>query len=47
VVETPVSLTSRQRELLREFESVTQQDHARHNPRAKGWLDKMKEFFDG
>jgi molecular chaperone DnaJ len=47
VVETPVSLTSRQRELLREFDSVTQQDQARHNPRAKGWLDKVKEFFEG
>jgi len=47
MVETPVSLNSRQRELLREFDAITQQDHARHNPRAKGWLDKVKEFFDG
>ena len=47
VVETPVSLTERQRELLREFEAISQQDSARHNPRAKGWLDKVKEFFDG
>jgi molecular chaperone DnaJ len=47
VVETPVSLTSRQRELLREFDSISAQDSARHNPRAKGWFDKVKEFFDG
>src|SRR5262245_7108315 len=47
VVETPVSLTERQRQLLREFESITQEDAARHNPRAKGWLDKVKAFFDG
>jgi molecular chaperone DnaJ len=47
MVETPVSLTSRQRELLREFDALSQQDHARHNPRAKGWLDKVKEFFEG
>ena len=47
VVETPVSLTERQRQLLREFEAVTQQDTARHNPRAKSWLDKVKEFFEG
>src|SRR5688572_652261 len=46
VVETPVSLTSRQRELLREFDSISAQDSARHNPRAKGWFDKVKEFFD-
>jgi len=46
VVETPVQLTSRQRELLREFEAISQQDSARHNPRAKGWFDKVKEFFE-
>src|SRR5437868_2744140 len=46
VVETPVSLTARQRELLREFETISQEDNARHNPRAKGWLDKVKEFFE-
>jgi len=47
VVETPVSLTERQRVLLREFEGISAQDSARHNPRAKGWFDKVKEFFDG
>ena len=47
VVETPVSLTERQRQLLREFEGISAQDAARHNPRAKGWFDKVKEFFDG
>ena len=47
VVETPVSLTERQRQLLREFDAISQQDSARHNPRAKGWLDKVKEFFEG
>jgi molecular chaperone DnaJ len=47
VVETPVSLTERQRQLLREFDAISAEDAARHNPRAKGWFDKMKEFFDG
>ncbi len=47
VVETPVALTERQRQLLREFEAISQQDSARHNPRAKSWLNKVKEFFDG
>jgi len=46
VVETPVSLTEKQRQLLREFEAISQQYSARHNPRAKGWLDKVKEFFE-
>ena len=47
VVETPVNLTARQRELLHEFEAISQKDSARHNPRAKGWFDKVKEFFEG
>jgi molecular chaperone DnaJ len=47
VVETPVDLTDRQRELLREFEAISQRDAARHNPRSKGWFDKVKEFFEG
>jgi molecular chaperone DnaJ len=46
-VETPVDLTARQRELLQEFEAISQRDPARHNPRGKSWLDKVKEFFEG
>ena len=45
VVETPVSLTSRQKELLQEFEAISNKDSARHNPRAKSWMDRVKEFF--
>ena len=45
VVETPVNLTDRQKELLREFEAINENDSDRHNPRAKSWMDKVKEFF--
>jgi len=45
VVETPVSLTSRQKELLQEFEAISNKDTARHNPRANSWMDKVKSFF--
>ncbi|HVS26840.1 MAG TPA: molecular chaperone DnaJ [Burkholderiales bacterium] len=45
MVETPVNLTSRQRELLQELEAINIRDDARHNPRAKSWMDKVKEFF--
>jgi molecular chaperone DnaJ len=45
VVETPVSLTSRQKELLQEFEAISNKDAARHNPRANSWMDKVKSFF--
>jgi molecular chaperone DnaJ len=45
IVETPVSLTERQKELLRELETLNQADGDRHNPRAKSWMDKVKAFF--
>ncbi len=44
-IETPVKLTSRQKDLLREFESINQQDPAAHNPRAKSFFDKVRDFF--
>jgi molecular chaperone DnaJ len=43
--ETPVNLTPRQKELLLELEEINHQDDSRHNPRAKGWMDRVKEFF--
>src|SRR4051794_34383621 len=46
VVETPVNLTSRQRELLTELEAINAKDSGKHNPRAKSWMDKVKEFFE-
>ncbi|MDR1934588.1 MAG: molecular chaperone DnaJ [Candidatus Accumulibacter sp.] len=45
VVETPVNLTERQKELLRELEESSRGNAERHNPRAKSWMDKVKEFF--
>jgi molecular chaperone DnaJ len=46
VVETPVRLTERQKELLRELEDINLKDN-RHNPRAKSFMDRVKEFFAG
>ena len=45
VVETPVKLTDRQKELLREFEEIAAGNAERHNPKAKSWMDKVKDFF--
>jgi len=45
VVETPVKLTARQKELLREFESINDEDPGAHSPRAKSFFDKVKDFF--
>ena len=44
-VETPVDLTARQKELLEEFELISQKDGSRHHPRAKSWMEKAREFF--
>jgi molecular chaperone DnaJ len=45
VLETPVSLTERQRELLREFDEISQGNAPRHSPRAQSWLDRVRDFF--
>jgi molecular chaperone DnaJ len=45
VVETPVHLTDRQKELLRELEESSQENSGRHNPRAKSWMDRVRDFF--
>jgi len=45
VIETPVQLTARQKELLLELEAINQKDAGKHNPRAKSWMEKVREFF--
>ncbi len=47
VIETPVNLTDRQRELLREFETLTAKGGEQHNPRSKSWVDRVRAFFAG
>ena len=42
-IETPVNLSERQRELLREFESLS--PGRNNNPRAQSFMDKVKSFF--
>ncbi|WP_338848828.1 molecular chaperone DnaJ [Massilia sp. W12] len=45
MVETPVKLTERQKELLREFDSLTDEGGGKHMPQRKSWFDKAREFF--
>ncbi|MBW7903716.1 MAG: molecular chaperone DnaJ [Rhodocyclaceae bacterium] len=45
-VETPVNLTERQRELLRELEEISNRNGGKHNPRAKSWMDRVRDFFN-
>ncbi|MBI3897847.1 MAG: molecular chaperone DnaJ [Gammaproteobacteria bacterium] len=44
-IETPVNLTSEQKELLRQFEESIQHGGERHNPRASSWVERLKGFF--
>jgi molecular chaperone DnaJ len=46
IVETPVKLTEKQKDLLREFERMTVEGGAKHSPQSKGWMDKVKDFFE-
>ena len=46
VVETPVALSSSQKELLREFDDALDDDHKEHSPKAKSWYQSVKQFFD-
>jgi molecular chaperone DnaJ len=45
-IETPVSLTSEQKEKLRAFDAAIQNEGGRHSPRARSWFDGVKEFFE-
>jgi molecular chaperone DnaJ len=45
-VETPVNLTKEQEELLQKFDASVSTGGDRHNPRAGGWLDTVKRFFE-
>jgi len=45
-VETPVNLTAEQREMLEKFDASLQSDGEKHSPRAGGWLDTVKRFFE-
>lgn len=46
VVETPVNLSEQQKNQLREFERSLEEKNEKHNPRARGWLDGVRKFFE-
>ncbi|WP_274585133.1 molecular chaperone DnaJ [Neisseria leonii] len=46
VVETPVNLTDRQKELLEEFERISTGLDRSQTPRAKSFFDKLRDVFD-
>jgi molecular chaperone DnaJ len=47
VIETPVNLSDKQKELLRQLdESMAGESEAKHRPKSKGFFDGVKKFFD-
>ncbi|MDO5069733.1 MAG: molecular chaperone DnaJ [Neisseria zoodegmatis] len=46
VVETPVNLTDRQKELLEEFEKISTGMERSQTPRQKSFFDKVRDIFD-
>lgn len=46
VIETPVKLTDKQKDLLKEFDKSVVEGGAKHSPQTKTWRDKVKEFFE-
>ena len=46
VVETPVNLTKRQKELLQELDQTLVGGGSKHSPQESSWADKIKSFFD-
>tara|TARA_B100001063_G_scaffold150370_1_gene140312 strand:+ start:325 stop:705 length:381 start_codon:yes stop_codon:yes gene_type:complete len=47
VVETPVNLTARQKEILAEFQGIQKEEGSRQSPRESSWFDGVKKFVDG
>ena len=45
-VETPVKLSNKQKDLLKEFEKSIQEDGKHHSPQHASWGERMKKFFD-
>jgi len=44
-VETPVNLTTKQKELLQELDRSFREGGTRHSPREASWVDKLKGLF--
>jgi molecular chaperone DnaJ len=45
IIETPVNLSDRQKELLREFGQTLDEKHE-HTPRTRSWFDGVRKFFE-
>ncbi len=46
VVETPVHLSRKQKELLQELQKTMEEGEGKHSPRSSTWFDGVKKFFE-
>ena len=46
VVETPVRLSRKQKDLLQQLEETMKEGGTKHSPQATSWLDGVKRFFE-
>ena len=46
LVETPVNLSSKQKELLREFQATTDDVQNKHSPKKQSFFDSVKKLFE-
>lgn len=46
VIETPVSLNRKQKDLLKEFDDSLDKNERKHRPKESGWIDSVKRFFE-
>ena len=47
VLETPVNLTNRQREILEEFQEIYESQGQKQSPKRSSWFAGVKKFVDG
>lgn len=47
LVETPVNLTDKQKDLIRELDESMQEGGKKHSPQSSSWVDGVKSFFEG
>ena len=45
-IETPVNLSNKQKDMLREFDKSIHEGGDKHSPQKTSWTDRMKKFFD-
>lgn len=45
MVETPINVTRKQKELLQEFEAILNESGNKHTPKSSSWFTSVKEFF--